>query len=297
MTGLWILLAAAGALALLALLMGLARALLSRDRLLADAAIINLRDRTTVDARSGAMRSVQTADLLLSERALSELWSPMHLERLARTYWRFLTRVTLGLVRVRYTEGERFVVLLFRPLTLLTFSAPEYELQADHGVVRWHIERGLLVARAGRASKGHLQIDVRRLHAENSDAETSEGARVGAESTDAETSEGARLHAESTDAETSEETRLHAESTDAGDPGGARLHIEVEVANFHPAIASGVSLRLYNATQSRIHVIVTHGFLRSLARLDLADRTESGQRVGRLAQEGQTQDSGVALPR
>ncbi len=252
MTGLWILLAAAGALALLALLMGLARTLLSRDRLLADAAITNLRDRTTVDARSGAMRSVQTADLLLGERALSELWSPMNLERLARTYWRFLTRVTLGLVRVRYTEGERLVVLLFRPLTLLAFSAPEYELQADHGVVRWRIERGLLVARAGRASRGHLQIDVRRLRAGDSDA---------------------------------------------GDPRGARLHIEVEVANFHPAIASGFGLRLYNATQSRIHVIVTHGFLRSLARLDLADRTESGQRVGRLAQEGETQDSGVVLPR
>jgi hypothetical protein len=282
MTGLWILLAAAGALALLALLMGLARTLLSRDRLLADAAITNLRDRTTVDARSGAMRSVQTADLLLGERALSELWSPMHLERLARTYWRFLTRVTLGLVRVRYTEGERFVVLLFRPLTLLAFSAPEYELQADHGVVRWRIERGLLVARAGRASKGHLQIDVRRLHAEDSDAETSEGAHLGAESTEAETSDGALLHAE---------------STEAGDRRGARLHIEVEVANFHPAIASGFGLRLYNATQSRIHVIVTHGFLRSLARLDLADRTESGQRVGRLPQEGETQDSGVVLPR
>ena len=33
-----------------------------------------------------------------------------------------------------------------------------------------------------------------------------------------------------------------------------------------------------NSTQSRIHVIVTHGFLRSLARLDLAE-----SRVGRLA--------------
>jgi hypothetical protein len=247
MTGLWILLVAVGALALLALLTGLTRTLLSRDRLLADAAITNLRDRTSVDARSGAMRSVQTADLQLSERALSELWSPMYLERLARTYWRFLTRVTLGLVRVRYTEGKRFVVLLFRPLTLLAFSAPEYELQADHGVVRWRIERGLLVARAGRESKGHLQIDVRRLHTE---------------------------------------------STEAGGPGGAHLHIEVEVANFHPAIASGVSLRLYNATQSRIHVIVTHGFLRSLARLDLAE-----SRVGLLAQEGETQGSGVVLPR
>jgi hypothetical protein len=195
----------------------------------ADARIANLRDCTTVDEHTGAMRSVQSADVLLSERALNELWSPENLERLARTYWRFLTRVTLGLVRVRYTAGERFVVLLFRPLTLLAFSAPEYELERDHGVVRWRIVRGLLVARAGRESKGHLQIDVRRVRGEGSE--------------------------------------------------GERLHIEVEVANFHPAIASGLSLRLYNATQSRIHVLVTHSFLRSLARLNLAE-----SRVGHLTE-------------
>jgi hypothetical protein len=232
MTGLWILLALVGALALLALLLALARVLMGRDRRLAHTTLTNLRDRTTVDARTGAMRSVQTADLLLSAQALNEIWSPAHLERLARTYWRFLTRVTLGLIQVRYTEAERFVVLLCRPLTLLAFSAPEYLLEADHGLVRWQIERGLLVARAGRHNKGHLQIDVRRLPA-------------------------------------------------CGPAGGSAqecLHVEVEVANFHPAIASGISLRLYNATQSRIHVIVTHGFLRSLARLDLAE-----SRVGRLA--------------
>ena len=39
-----------------------------------------------------------------------------------------------------------------------------------------------------------------------------------------------------------------------------------------------LSLRLYNATQSRIHVIVTYGFLRSLTRLDLAE-----SRVGRFS--------------
>jgi hypothetical protein len=212
----------------------------------ANAAITNLCDHTTVDADTGAMRSVQTADLRLSESALGELWSAENLERLARTYWRFLTRVTLGLVRVRYTERERFVVLLFRPLTLLAFRAPEYELQADRGVVRWRIERGLLVARAGRESKGHLQIDVRRLAADGS-REDADGSL--------ENADGSRE-----------------------DATVAHLHIEVEVANFHPAIASGISRRLYNATQSRIHVIVTHGFLRSLARLDLAE-----SRVGRLA--------------
>ncbi len=215
---------------------------------MADARIANLRDHTTVDERTGAMRSVQSADMLLSERALSALWTPENLERLARTYWRFLTRVTLGLVRVRYTAAERFVVLLFRPLTLLVFSAPEYELEPDHGVVRWRIVRGLLVARAGRASKGHLQIDVRRVQ--------------------------------------------------GGGLEGPHLHVEVEVANFHPAIASGLSLRLYNATQSRIHVFVTHGFLRSLARLRRAE-----SRVGSLAESdgaqrsgGDTQDHGTVLP-
>jgi hypothetical protein len=195
------------------------------------ATISNLQDRTTEDARTGAMRSVQAADLSLPEAALRELWSPMYLERLARTYWRFLTHVTLGLIRVRYSQTERSVVLLGLRLRLLTFAAPEYELEPDHGIVRWRIARGLLVARHGHGGAGHLQIDVRRIAEE--------------------------------------------------DEGYARLHVEVEVANFHPAIASGFGRRIYNATQARIHVLVTHGFLRSLARLDLADRGDPGQRVGR----------------
>jgi hypothetical protein len=57
-----------------------------------------------------------------------------------------------------------------------------------------------------------------------------------------------------------------------------RLHVEVEVANFYPSIASGISRRVYELTQSRIHVLVTRSFLRSLARLELAE-----SRVGRLA--------------
>lgn len=234
---------------------------------MADARIANLRDLTTVDEHTGAMRSVQTADVWLSERVLSELWSPENLERLARTYWRFLTRVTLGLVRVRYTERERLVVLLFRPLTLLAFSAPEYELERDHGVVRWRLRRGLLVARVGRESRGHLQIDVRRLRADGSEGQSSaEGGDLGAEGLT-----GADAEVEGS---------------------GARLHIEVEVANFHPAIASGLSLHIYNATQARIHVLVTHGFLRSLARLDLAE-----SRVGHFERSDGTDSSQGPLVR
>ena len=48
-----------------------------------------------------------------------------------------------------------------------------------------------------------------------------------------------------------------------------------EVANFYPLIAgwgwfARIGRHLYRITQLRIHVIVTHAFLRSLARLDLA---------------------------
>jgi hypothetical protein len=192
------------------------------------ATIVNLEDHTSEDKHTGAVHSVQAADIYLPEDALRQIWTPLHLERLARTYWRFLSRVTLGLIRVRYTEHERFVVLLLPPLKLLTFRAPEYEMDAQRGVVRWRIARGLLVARAGRHKDGYLQIDVRRC--------------------------------------------------DSADPKRARLRVEVEVANFYPAIATGIGRFLYKETQSRIHVIVTHGFLRSLARLDLAQ-----SRVGRFA--------------
>jgi hypothetical protein len=181
---------------------------------------------TTLDSSTGAVRSVQSADVLLPSSALQEIWTPAHLERLARTYWRFLTRATLGLIQVRYSEHERSIVLLFEPLKLLTFHAPEYEMDRDHGLVRWRIARGLLVARPGREGKGYLQIEARR-------------------------------------------DRDHADEQ-------ARLHMTVEVANFYPSIASGLGRWFYNATQSRIHVIVTNRFLHSLARLDLAE-----SRVGR----------------
>ncbi len=38
---------------------------------------------------AGAVRSIQAADVTLPAAALEQLWTPMHLERLARTYWRF----------------------------------------------------------------------------------------------------------------------------------------------------------------------------------------------------------------
>lgn len=183
--------------------------------------------RSTVIAKDGAVRSVQAAELTMEGAELDRLWTPENLENLARTYWRFLSRVTLGTIRVIYGEDERSVVFLGRPFTLLRLEAPEYQLERDHGKVTWRIRDGLLVARSGRGC-GFLAIDVRRL-------------------------------------------------VDAGPGGQARIRIELEVANFYPAIAVGFSTPVYEVTQSSIHVLVTHAFLRSLARLDLAR-----SRVGRL---------------
>jgi hypothetical protein len=235
-TGAWVAAAVAGALALIAVGAWARRA---RARgAPAKAVIADPPEPTSHDDLTGAVRSVQAADIFLPAEELERIWSPMYLERLARTYWRFLSRVTLGLIRVHYTERERFVVLLFPPLKLITFHAPEYEMDAQRGLVRWRIARGLLVARRGHERDGYLQIEVCRWPARRE--------------------------------------------------GEARLHVEVEVANYYPAIAIRFSRRIYNATQSYIHVIITHGFLRSLARLDLAE-----SRVGRLA-PGQEASTGTA---
>jgi hypothetical protein len=207
-----------------------ARRLLAGARRIDGVTVRTPTDDTKIDA-DGAVRSIQGADIVLPKELCDELWTTETLERLARTYWAYLSTVTGGLIRVYYTEGERYVCLLFRPLKLLTFRAPEYETDADRGIVRWRIEKGLLVAPSGRKGDGYLEIDVRRL--------------------------------------------------DCDEPDEARIHVEVEVANFYPAIASRLGRFLYTNTQSRIHVIVTHGFLRRLAHRDLEQSVTGKYRVPR----------------
>ena len=70
--------------------------------------------------------------------------------------------------------------------------------------------------------------------------------------------------------------------TDPGRDGYDQAHVEVEVANFYPAIATWVARWFYTATQSRIHVLVTQGFLRSLANRELEVSA-----VGRFARPGE----------
>jgi hypothetical protein len=48
----------------------------------------------------GPIGSMQAAELTLPRAELERIWSPEHLERLARTYWSFLTRFSLGILRV-----------------------------------------------------------------------------------------------------------------------------------------------------------------------------------------------------
>jgi hypothetical protein len=192
----------------------------TRVRTVAQAVIRDPAEHTTFDAH-GAVRSIQAADVTMPQAELDKIWSPMHLERLARTYWKYLSRVTLGLIRVVYTPTERAVVFLARPFVLLRFRAPEYTMDDVHGVVRWRIRDGILVASEGHEGDGFLEIEVHR--------------RPG----------------------------------DA--PDRATLHVEVEIASFYPAIAFRIARWVYANTQSRIHVLVTHGFLRSLAKLELEE--------------------------
>ena len=92
-----------------------------RERRVADAVIRDPEEHTVFDD-DGGVRSIQAADVTVPADELDERWNATHLERLARTYWKYLSRVTLGLIRVTYTDTERLVVLLFRPFVLLRFA-------------------------------------------------------------------------------------------------------------------------------------------------------------------------------
>src|SRR3954467_3719476 len=90
-------------------------------------------------SEDGSVTSRQVADIYLPESELDRIWNVEYLERLARTYWRFLTRVPLGLIRGKDHPQPRESVLLARPLKLLTFKAPEYEPEPRLGRVTWRI--------------------------------------------------------------------------------------------------------------------------------------------------------------
>ena len=189
---------------------------------------------------AGAVKSIQEAEVEMPQERFDQMWKPEYLERLARSYWAFLTKVSLGAIRVVYEPSSRTVVFISRRLPLLRFRKPEYTIGPGLGQVTWRIERGLLVAPNGRG-QGMLRITVRTEEPDD-------------------------------------------------DPEKASVHVRTEVSNFYPFLRGGgwfarIGVRLYSATQVRIHTWVTHGFLRSLARLDLPRSP-----VGALAAAGEEMD-------
>jgi hypothetical protein len=121
---------------------------------------------------TGAVSSVQEAEVTMPHDLLEQMWKPEYLERLARSYWRWLSYVTLGLIRVVYDQDSRTAVLLTRRLPLLSFGPPRYETEPGMGCVTWPIERGFLVAKEGREGNGFLRIRVnRRAEADEASAD------------------------------------------------------------------------------------------------------------------------------
>jgi hypothetical protein len=176
-------------------------------------------------APDGSVTTRQEAELTVPCDDLDRLWTPENLENLARTYWAFLTRVSLGLLKVRYGENCREIVLLGK-IVLLRFHKPEYETGSTRGCVTWRIEKGLLVAPGGR-NKGHLRVCVERPAEANGDDEVT-------------------------------------------------VHVSSEVGAFVPTLTfpglrslTGFGRWIYRQTQLRVHVIITHAFLKSLGNLEL----------------------------
>ena len=178
-------------------------------------------DSTSMDPSTGAVRSVQSAEVVLPADRIDALWAPVYLERLARTYWDFLTRATSA-------------------------SSASTTPTASGSSACWSRGQAADVRRAG-VRDGRLARRRALAHREAACSSPAAGARATATSRSTSSARPAR--------------RARA---------GSIVHVEVEVANFFPAIASTIGRWFYTHTQSRIHVLVTQGFLRSLARLDLA---------------------------
>jgi len=195
-------------------------------------------------APDGSVTTKQVAEVTLPRAELDRIWSAEYLERLAATYWRFLTRVSLGVLRVLYTRDAREIALVGRPLVLLRFHAPEYEAAGNRGVVTWRIDRGLLVAAPGRR-RGFLRLTVERP----------DGVATTV------TGDGTEL---------------------------VRVQVTSEVRSFFPLLAgwgrfTRLGAAVYRATQLRVHELITTGFLRSLARLELAPSAVGALEAPRLS--------------
>lgn len=181
---------------------------------------------------TGAVGSVQEAEITVDRDFLERIWSADSLELLARGYWAFLRRFTLRVIRVIYSHEGR-TVTAFGRIPLLRFGAPVYETEDGSGRVTWPIAEGVLVAREGRG-KGHLRVSVKRCDRDGVDDER-----------DAELDE-VRIIA-----------RVEVQNFYPGLRGRGAF------ARF--------GAWFYAQTQLRIHVIVCNAYLLSLPKLDFPD--------------------------
>lgn len=179
--------------------------------------------------RSGAVGSVQEAEIIVEREALERIWEPDNLELLARGYWAFLREIFFGLIQVIYAHDGRTVTLLGR-IPLLRFGVPRYETNGGSGRVTWPIERGPLVAREGRG-RGHLRVEVERCDRDGVDDEAD-----------------AKL----------DQVRIIARVEVRNFYPGLRGH-----GHF-----ARVGAWFYAQTQLRVHVIVCNAYLLSLPKLD-----------------------------
>lgn len=113
-------------------------------------------------ARRGPVGSVHEAELVTAPEAVGPLLTTGFVRRAAGAYWRYLGRISLGLLRVRSEPGHQSLVLLLPGAALLRFGPPRYRDGPDWAEVEWGIDRGLLVAAEGRG-RGSLRTRVQRV--------------------------------------------------------------------------------------------------------------------------------------
>jgi hypothetical protein len=124
----------------------------------------DLTNDTSID-KSGAVRSVQSGDVWIKSDRLDEVWTAENLERLARTYWFNLGKISFHTLRVMYTPNGR-AMALFGLIPMITFYEPEYELDARRGTVKWKIRNGVLVSPRPDENNGYLGIEVEHLESD-----------------------------------------------------------------------------------------------------------------------------------
>jgi len=210
-----------------------------------DVSILEPEERSRVRP-TGAVGSIQEAEIVIDRDRLDDVWTADNLELMARGYWAWLRRISLGIIQVEYGYDSR-TVKAFGRIPLLRFGRPRYEASDGTGSVEWPIERGLLVAAEGRG-RGALRVSIARLDRDG--VEDDIDARLPR----------VRLIA-----------RVEVENFYPGLRGRGRI--------------ARLGAWLYAQTQLRIHVLVCNGYLRHLPKLDFPEIDRSAM-PGDLAATG-----------